>query len=151
MNNNQARYTMNKLTCLVFLLTSTLLASCTTTPSNQDKVVATLEDMKLEQGEIKDRILNYSIRSWKYVDRKHIILEASRKEYYLISLHTPCFGLSGAIDIGFTSFGSSLSKFEKIVVRDTARPDERCSIKEIIQLVPVQSDNNETTEDEDDK
>ncbi len=142
---------MKNLIYLVFILTSPLLVSCTTIPSNEDKVATTLEKMELEKGDTKDRILNYSIRSWKYVDRKHIILEARRKEYYLVTLRTPCTGLSSAMDIGFTSFGSSLNKFEKIIVKNTTGPNESCSIKEITQLVPLQTNNDQETKNKDSK
>ncbi|MGI1678831.1 MAG: DUF6491 family protein [Cellvibrionaceae bacterium] len=145
---------MKKQFALTFLFLFLIFSlGCTTTQPTEDKLATTLEKMELTTGEPKDRILNYNVRSWKYVDSRHIILEARRKEFYLINFRTPCTGLSGALDIGFTSFGSSLSKFEKIIVREPHGMDQDCSIKDIIELVPAETNSNKekTSENTDEK
>ncbi|MGH1471430.1 MAG: DUF6491 family protein [Cellvibrionaceae bacterium] len=143
---------MKKILWLPILINLTIFTlGCTSTAPTSNKLASTLEKMELTTGDSKDRILNYTIRSWKYVDSKHIILEARRKEFYLISLRTPCTGLSGALEIGFTSFGSSLSKFEKIIVQDSLNRNERCSIRDIVQLIPAESKSDTDSSSNDDE
>lgn len=143
-----------KLTSVILLsaLSIFFLSACSSTSTPRtDRLAETLTKMSLEKGDTQDRILNYNIRSWKYVDNKHIILEARRKEFYLLELRSPCTNLSGALDIGFTSFGSSLTKFERIVVREPVGIDENCSIKEIYALNAIETDESQSEEESKEK
>jgi len=132
---------MKTLTTMLFV-TAALLMGCSTTAQknesdSQEKITSTLNEMALQPSSKPVRIRDYQVRSWTYIARYNLIIEAGFKENYLVSLVTPCIGLDSAFSIGFTSTAGSLDKFEDIVVRRARGFEERCPIQEIVKLEPV--------------
>jgi len=129
---------MNK-PILLYLAASMALVACSNQPpqppqSGADKVAATLEEMELQQSNRAVRIRDYRVNSWRYIDQYNLIIKAGLKDNYLISLHTPCPELSGAIQIGFTSTAGTLDKFEDIIVSGPLGRREICAISDIVKL-----------------
>jgi len=116
------------------------IAGCTSQPYTDEKVTQTLAEKSLTKGETVDEIRNYQVKSWQYVDSRHIILEARVKDFYLISLRVPCVELSSALRIGFTSRQSTLTKFESIIVHQTGSGVRNCPIDDMTQLVSTDTD-----------
>jgi hypothetical protein len=84
-------------------------------------------------GETVERIPDYRVDGWNYVDREHVIISGGVSRRYLLTLMTPCTDLSNAESIGFTSTGTSLTKFDTLVVGSAIGP-QRCAIKSIHAL-----------------
>lgn len=134
---------------LTLLLSMLALLACSTQETNRngdestsrkersnEKVQSTLEEMDLETHGKVDRISSFRIESWRYIDDFHLIIEAARKEQYLVEFRQPCFGLSSAFQIGFTESVGGLTKFDRILVSNTgARGNEVCHISEIVRLM----------------
>jgi hypothetical protein len=111
------------------------LAGCAQTPERGEAdVESVLTDMQLVKDRTVQSIRDYRIDGWRYVDPYHVVLTAGRKEDYLVSFMTPCFGLSSAFALGFTSTAGGVTEFDDIVVEGPGGRAEVCSIKEIIRL-----------------
>ncbi len=112
-----------------------LLSACgQSIQPDQDTVTTTLDDMELKKGRQVERIRDYRVDSWRYVDAYNLIIKAGLKEQYLISLRGPCPELRNAFQIGFTSRTGTLDKFEDIVVSDRINGTRRCGISDIVKL-----------------
>ena len=96
-------------------------------------------DMELERSGPIERIPNFQIDSWKYVDHYHIVIETHR-EQYLIALQNYCSGINGAIEIGYTSRTGALTRFEKILVHQGFGQPEECYIEDIVKLNAVSTE-----------
>lgn len=129
---------------LVMSLFSCLaLLACASQPQSADtdeKIASTLEDMQLQKTEKIERIRDYRVDSWRYIDNSNLIIKAGLRDNYLVSLRVPCINLNGAFSIGFTSTTGSLDKFEDIIVRDSFGRAERCPIADIVKLEPIPDD-----------
>lgn len=130
-----------------------LVVGCTAQGPRPDedsavKIAAELDEMSLQTTQKPVRIRDYQIRSWRYIDRYNLIIEAGFKDHYLVSLHSPCLGLRGAFAIGITSSAGSVDKFEDIIVKSGGRNgiEERCHIQEIVKLEPIPSESAESVE-----
>lgn len=111
------------------------IAGCAQNPERGEADVATvLTDMDLARDRSVDSIRDYRINGWRYVDRYHVVLTVGRRENYLVSFISPCFGLSSAFAIGFTSSVGGVTQFDDIVVEGPGRRAEVCPIKEIVRL-----------------
>jgi len=93
------------------------VASCATTqpPKTLDEM---LSDRGYKLGEPVDRIQNYRINDWNYVDTKHLILKDTSRDSYLVSFKQVCHGLQSNELVAHTSTNSQLTKFDKFMVRD---------------------------------
>ena len=124
---------------LYFTLASFLLLNgCAQTPSNdkadsEAKLQEVLSDMELEPSGAIERIPNFQIDNWKYLDHYHVIIE-TRREQYLIAFQTYCSGINNTLKIGYTSRTGSLTKFEKILVEQPLSQPEECYIEDIVKL-----------------
>jgi hypothetical protein len=109
--------------------------ACTQTPERtRADVESTLNEMDLARDRTVQSIRDYRIRGWRYVDPYHVVLTSGRRENYLVSFMTPCFGLNSAFAIGFTSTAGGVTEFEDIVVEGPGRRAEVCPIREIVRL-----------------
>ncbi|MCW8196087.1 hypothetical protein F6455_14940 [Proteobacteria bacterium 005FR1] len=120
---------------LVASLMPFAFAGCAQSPEReQADVDSVLTDMALVKDRTVQSIRDYRIDGWRYVDPYNVILTAGRDEDYLVSFMTPCFGLSSAFAIGFTSTTGGVTEFDDIVVEGPGGTAEVCSIKEIVRL-----------------
>jgi len=96
-----------------------------------------LADRNYQLGEPVDRIMQYTVDSWSYLDREHVIMQTAPSTYYLVSLRRPCYGLTSAETIGFTTTTSHLTPFDKLVVRSSGRMIEQCYISALHKLAKI--------------
>jgi hypothetical protein len=89
------------------------------------------------RGEAVDKVQNYRVDGWNYLDDKHIMIYAGPSVRYLISTQISCSDLSSAEHIGFSSTANSLTKFDKIVVRGAGGMIRNCPIDAIHQLTSL--------------
>jgi hypothetical protein len=116
-----------------------LMSGCSQTPSvsNEESLNSFLAEEELEPSTSTDRIVNFKLDSWKYIDPYHIMIETKLDEHYLVSLRIDCRQLENSLVIGTTSSAGSLTKFDKIVYDDRAIGRQECLIKNIVKLEPV--------------
>ena len=125
---------------VVSLLLSLSVCGCSNQPvqSSDEKIANALADMQLQKSSPNERIRNYQVNSWRYVDQYSLIIEAGFKQNYLVTLSMPCPGLMGAMSIGFTSSAGSFDKFEDIIVKaPVGRRADRCPVADIVKLEPI--------------
>lgn len=92
-----------------------------------------------EPGAVVDKVEDYRVDGWNYLDDTHIMIYAGPSRRYLISLMTTCYDLSRAENIGFSTTAHQLTKFDKLVVRGTANMKQDCPITEIRELIPTKN------------
>lgn len=95
---------------------------------------ARLAKLGYARGEAVDRIHDYRIDAWNYLDDRHIMLYTGVSQRALITTQTDCHELSTAENIGFSTTARDLTKFDKIVVRGAGGIMHQCQIREIHQL-----------------
>lgn len=122
-----------------FVIAQLTLSGCTQNPVSQQAnaeaaINETLADMKLERSSTVQRIPDFQIDNWKYVDHYHIIIETRPKERYLIAFQMYCDGISNRFKIGYTSKTGALDRFEKIIVEQPLGRMEECYIQDIVKL-----------------
>jgi hypothetical protein len=93
-----------------------------------------LTTLGYERGEAVEKVQNYRVDGWNYIDDKNILIYAGPSTRYLISTLTSCSDLSSAEHIGFSSTANSLTKFDKIVVRGPGGMIRNCPIDAIYRL-----------------
>lgn len=96
-----------------------------------DDFAAKLDKLGYRQGESIERINNYRVDGWNYLDDKHIVIYAGPSKRFLLTTLIDCSDLSSAEHIGFTSTTNSLTKFDKLIVRGVAGMIRHCPIAEI--------------------
>ena len=92
-----------------------------------------LADRGYKLGGDTDKILNWNIDGWSYVDDEHVVFNAGPSRDYLVTVEINCTGLRNAETIAFTSTVSAVTKFDKLIVRNTGFTDQ-CQIRELHEL-----------------
>lgn len=64
--------------------------------------------------------------SWEPINRNQLVLYTTMNNAYLLTVMGPCHELPFAQTVGITTTGSTVSKFEKVIVRGN-----RCPIEQI--------------------
>lgn len=119
------------------LLASVMLAACASSPSSQPKSLDDkLAERGYKQGGAVERIVNWNIDGWSYIDDEHVVFSAGPARDYLVTVLVPCNGLSSANTIGFSSTINAVTKFDKLVVRNSGFTDQ-CQIRELHELKRV--------------
>jgi hypothetical protein len=122
---------------LCALLAVGVLGACASSPAPDAKKPKTLDELLADRGyklgSDTDRIVNWNIDGWNYVDDGHVVFTAGPSRDYLVTVDTPCSGLRQANTIGFTSTINTVTKFDKLVVRNTGFTDQ-CPIRELHEL-----------------
>jgi hypothetical protein len=124
---------LNKL--FIISLIFTLVVGCNTTGENKTKRVQIYQDyIKSNQLVAIDKIVNFRFNNWKSLDDQHLILSATLKRQYLITLKHFCNDLRSAVSIGLNqSMNSRLdAKFDSIIVPGDFK--QECRISTIHQL-----------------
>ena len=118
-------------------LSMVLLAACASAPSSGKTKVKTLDEKLAAHGykldDSVERIVNWNIDGWNYIDESHVVFTAGPSRDYLVTVVPPCSGLSSANTIGFTSTVSTVTRFDKLIVRNTGFTDQ-CPISELHEL-----------------
>ena len=97
-----------------------------------------LSKLGYEQGEMVDRVDHYRVQGWNYIDDRHIVIYAGPSKRFLITTLIDCRDLSSAENIGFTTTTSSLTKFDKLIVRGVGGIVQDCPITQINALVKTE-------------
>ena len=126
---------MSSINRVLFLLIPILsLAACAAKPGPQPTLEQKLAERNYRLGESVERILQYRLDGWSYLDREHVIMQTEPSTYYLISLRQPCHGLMSAETIAFTTTTNQLTKFDKLLVKSSGSMIERCYIDALHKL-----------------
>ena len=106
------------------LLCVTLLVACASGPPREEiPVPVKLMDKGYFIGEKINRISNYRLHGWSYLDDRNLILQGGVSHYYLVLLRSPCRDLESTITIGFTSTIGSLTDTDKVITRSSGFTD----------------------------
>ena len=124
---------------IIILGLITLVGGCSkpTQPDHEQSLAEVLAEMELKPANKVERIRDYRVDSWRYIDPYNLIIKAGIRDQYLISLRTPCPELRSALQIGFTSTAGTLDKFEDIIVSDRFTGNQRCGISDIVKLESI--------------
>ncbi|MGH8447489.1 MAG: DUF6491 family protein [Solimonas sp.] len=120
------------------LVATLLLAGCSSKPSKPappkpKTLEQKLADKGYKLGDKVDRILNWRVDGWGYIDEGNVVFNAGPSRDYLVTVMTPCRGSATASVIAFTSVNSEITKFDKLIVRDSGFSDS-CPITELHEL-----------------
>lgn len=121
----------------LILITATAVAACAAAPAPPEDDRTLPLRLALRHFEIVepvDRIRDFRINGWYYVDRRHVIFRAGVSKYYLLSFRSPCHTIHTAETIGFSTTIGRVTRFDKVLVRDRAGFVEQCLITEIHKL-----------------
>jgi hypothetical protein len=119
---------------LISLLLTVALLGCAATGESPLTVYQKLDQRDLRIVEQVDRIHDYRISGWNYLDPQHLILQGGVNQRYLVTLVRRCYGLQSNYAIGFTSTVSTLTTFDKILVRDVGNIVDECHIASLHRL-----------------
>jgi hypothetical protein len=103
----------------------------------EDTLQAHLTKLGYRQADAVDKVQNYRVDGWNYIDSKHIVIYAGPGQRYLIGTMNDCSDLSSAENIGFTSTVNYLTKFDKLIVRGPGGFVRNCPITEINRLESI--------------
>ncbi|MFT3930373.1 MAG: DUF6491 family protein [Spongiibacteraceae bacterium] len=120
--------------CTAALALSSTLFSSIVHAETGKTLETKLSALGYAQGEAVDRIEHYRVDGWNYIDDQHIVIYAGPSNRFLITLLTHCRDLSSTEHIGFTTTTNSLTKFDKLVVRDMSGIMQNCPITQINTL-----------------
>ncbi len=110
------------------------LCACAASPDMPRTLAQKLETRNLTVGEQVNRIRNYRLNSWNYLDDRHVILSVGASDQYLVSLRNSCRELSSATHIAFTTTVGSLSVHDKLLVTSPGGYIDRCFIESLNRL-----------------
>lgn len=102
-----------------------------------DTLQAHLAKLGYRQTDAVEKVQNYRVDGWNYIDSRHIVIYAGPGQRYLIGTMGDCSDLSSAENIGFTSTVNYLTKFDKLIVRGAGGFKRNCPISEIYQLESI--------------
>ncbi|NND44623.1 MAG: hypothetical protein HKN58_04825 [Xanthomonadales bacterium] len=118
-----------------------LLASCAAQPTQGPKPLdldRQLAERHYLMGPPVDRIRNYQLSGWNYVDNHHVIMRAGVRDHYLITLRSYCPDLSSATSIAFSTTVGSLTTSDALLVRGPGSILDRCHIRYINRLEKIE-------------
>jgi len=118
---------------LLFCCASFIFSSIGRAETEND-LAARLSKLGYVQAESVERVPNYRVDGWNYLDDRHIMIYAGPSQRFLITTLVNCPDLSSAEHIGFTSTTRNLTKFDKLVVRGAGGIVQNCPIDEIRTL-----------------
>lgn len=114
------------------------LSSCAGTDPKAEKTVdEILAEKSLKIVEQVDKLINFNIHGWEYVNTRNVVLIDGPSKKYLVELNVPCRNLDYAQAIAFTSFGRVVSKNEKLIVTDGPGHAESCFMKAFYRLEKI--------------
>ncbi len=127
----------------IFLLVAACAGIAPKTPASLDTL---LHERKYVQGEEVRDIKNYRISGWQSLDDQHIIINTGPSMNYLVTLSYPCSEIKFTEVIALTSTIDQVSKFETLLVSDSAGFVRRCPIITIHKLAKIDKKNKSVAE-----
>jgi hypothetical protein len=112
-----------------------LLAGCAApTPSESIAWRDRLEQLGYKPGATVDSIPQFRIDGFNVLDPTHLVLYTGHDRRHLVTMGTPCPGLTFAERIGYSTSGGSLTRFDKLYVVDRQRIELPCVIASLQAL-----------------
>ncbi len=124
---------------LWFMAMVLLVGACGTTQSEPQSLDQILADKGYSMGPSIERIQQFRVNGWNYLDREHVIVTVDASRRYLVSLRVSCNSLFGAEVIAFTNTVNYLTTFDQLLVQDNTRIPERCPIESMNELIRNES------------
>lgn len=122
-------------------VTSSLMFSSTVYAEGDKTLSVKLGELGYAQGATVDRVEHYRVNGWNYIDDRHIVVYAGPSSRFLITTMSDCRDLSSTENIGFTTTTTSLTKFDKLIVRGVDGIMQHCPITQINTLNKIESKN----------
>lgn len=125
---------MYRIPTLLGIMIATLLAgACATSQHEKKPLEEKLADQNFTLGEQIDRIQDYRIDGWYYLDDYNVVFRGGPSAYYLLSFNQRCVNLRGAHTIGFSTTAGRVTRFDQLLVRadGSGLPPEKCLIQSI--------------------
>jgi len=113
------------------LFVSACAGNALKTPASLDTL---LHDREYVQGEQARDIKSYRISGWQSLDDQHIIINTGVSDDYLVTLNYPCSEIKFTEVVALTSTFNQVSKFDTLLVSDSAGFVRRCPIVSIHKL-----------------
>jgi len=124
-----------KSTLLLAAMFALAAGSCATTQQSPKSLEELLKDKNYRMGQEVDRIQNYTINGWNYVNRENLILHDGVNRRYLVTFRNMCQGLPANELVAYTTTTSQLTKFDKFLVRDKgSKIIDHCYIQSLHKL-----------------
>lgn len=128
----------NRMKWLLALMAACALAACAASAEKPRTLDELLAERNYRLGEEVDRIYDYRIDGWNYLDREHLILRDGVRRNYLVTLVRPCNGLQSSEVIAHTSTISALTRHDRFMVREAGNFVDQCHIKALHRLETVE-------------
>lgn len=81
-----------------------------------------------------ERIQNYRINGWHYVDRRALVFRVGASRHYLVTLRKDCVELRGAEVVAFTDTVGNLTPKDRVIVHGPGGLVEHCLIESLYEL-----------------
>jgi hypothetical protein len=122
------------------LVTCTVAAAaCAVAPKEPVSVDERLAGRGYRVAERVDRITNFRLNGWTYLDERHVILAAGVRDRYLVTLKSTCYDLGHAMDIAYTTTVGSLTDTDRLIVEGGGAFNNECLIHRLHRLERVES------------
>ena len=122
---------------LFLLLPAVLMVACATASNRPPNFEQRLADNGYVLGEQVERIMQYRLDGWSYLDPTHLIMQTGPSTQYLVSLAYRCSDLGSAEDIAFTTTAGQLTRYDSLLVNSAGGVVERCYIQSLRRLEKV--------------
>ncbi len=139
------------ITRLLALSLTAMLFACASNTATTMSPSQLAQDRGYELGEPVDRIMNYRLDGWNYLNPQVVIIHSGVNRDHLVTLRNRCHELMSAETIATTSTGNAMrAKFDAIIVSlDGLRPTRsasntrKCYIDSIYEISKVKTSDEE--------
>lgn len=129
---------LNLVRSILLVAAVAVSAACATSAPGSRSLEQKLADHEFRMAGEIDRIEDYRINGWNYLDDYHVIFRAGPSDHYLLTFNQRCLNLRNAETIAFSTTVGRLTRFDKVLVRDhSGLPPERCLIERMHRLEEV--------------
>jgi hypothetical protein len=132
----------NRNVLLAAVLAPWLLVACAATSEAPLTLEARLEGQGYVLGEPVNRIQNWNLNGWSYVDDRNFIMNSGVRDKYLVSLRSPSYDLRSAVNIAFSTTVGSLTDKDRVIVRTAGGMPQTFMIESLHRLDPAPVDEN---------
>lgn len=102
---------------------------------SEREVAEALDKMGVSKGEVVNNLFNFTVNGFNAINDLNLIVKAGVDDHYLLTLTAPCFNLRYAFSVALVTRSSTVRQFDTVVVNSLHNTAERCSIRQIYQLV----------------
>jgi len=124
-----------------------LLMACATpqqqsvSPQQQPETVESqLMELQFQVGDPVERIYDFRVDGWKFLDKKNLLMHGGDSQSYLVTLKPSCNGLSlpTSLLVPLASKQGTLTKNDRFQVRNKENTIDYCRVNLIHDLVPIE-------------